>query len=55
MNEHDPEIAIIENANGFTMVNTRALEPVQSLMFFQFNMRRYFTQRFQVKRAGRLL
>ena len=27
MNECDPEIFVIEHANGFTMVNTRALEP----------------------------
>ena len=27
MNEHDPERIVIEHANGFTMVNTRALEP----------------------------
>ena len=27
MNEHDPERTIIEHDNGFTMVNTRALEP----------------------------
>ena len=27
MNEHDPEIIVIEHANGFPMVNTRALEP----------------------------
>ena len=26
MNEHDPERTVIEHANGFTMVNTRALE-----------------------------
>ena len=26
MNERDPERIFIENANGFTMVNTRALE-----------------------------
>ena len=26
MNEHDPERTIIEHANGFTMVNTRALK-----------------------------
>ena len=27
MNESDPERNVIEHANGFTMVNTRALEP----------------------------
>ena len=27
INERDPEIIIIEHANRFTMVNTRALEP----------------------------
>ena len=27
MNEHDPKINVIDHANGFTMVNTRALEP----------------------------
>ena len=27
INEHDPEITIIEHANGFTMVNIRELEP----------------------------
>ena len=27
INEHDPEITVIEHANGFTMVNKRALEP----------------------------
>ena len=27
MNERDPEKTIIYHANGFTMVNTRALEP----------------------------
>ena len=27
MNECDPKITVIEHANGFTMVNTRALEP----------------------------
>ena len=27
MNERDPERTIIEHANGFTMVNTRELEP----------------------------
>ena len=26
MNEHDPKRTVIEHANGFTMVNTRALE-----------------------------
>jgi len=27
MNERDPKRIVIEHANGFTMVNTRALEP----------------------------
>ena len=27
MNERDPERIVIKHANGFTMVNTRALEP----------------------------
>ena len=27
MNEHDIEITVIDHANGFTMVNTRAVEP----------------------------
>ena len=27
MNEHDCERTVIEHANGFTMVNTRELEP----------------------------
>ena len=27
MHERDPERTVIENANGFTMVNTRAFEP----------------------------
>ena len=27
MNERDPERTVIEHANGFTMVNTRELEP----------------------------
>ena len=27
MNEHDPERTVIEHANGFTMVNTRVIEP----------------------------
>ena len=27
MNEHDPKRIVIEHANGFTMVNTRAFEP----------------------------
>ena len=26
MNEHDPKRTVIEHVNGFTMVNTRALE-----------------------------
>ena len=26
MNEHDPERNVVEEANGFTMVNIRALE-----------------------------
>jgi len=27
MNEHDPDRTVIQNANGFTMVNTRSFEP----------------------------
>ena len=27
MNQHDPNITIIEHDNGFTMVNTRLFEP----------------------------
>ena len=51
MNECDPERNVIEHANGFTMVNTR----VQSLMFFQVNVSKSFTQRYQVKQVGHTL
>jgi hypothetical protein len=31
MNEHDIEMIFIEHENGFTMVNTRTLEPYVEL------------------------
>ena len=42
VNQRDPDITIIEHDNGF-------------IMFFQANVNKYFTQRFQIKQAGHLL
>ena len=54
MHEHDPKRTVIEHDNGFTMVNGH-LNRVQSLMFFQVNVSKSFTQRYQVKQVGHTL
>ena len=55
MHEHDTERTVIEHDNGFTMVNTRDLKRVQSLMFFQVNVSKYFTQRYLINKVGHTL
>ena len=48
LNQHDHDKTIIEHDNGFSMVNTRLFEPGMEPMFFQANVNKYFTLRFQV-------
>ena len=55
MNERGPGRTVIKHANGFTMVNTRELEPSIEPLFFQINVSSSFTQRFQVKKVGHTL
>ena len=55
MHERDPKRTVIEHANGFTMVNTRAFEPGTEPYVFQFNVSKYFTQRYQVNQVGHTL
>ena len=54
-NQCDPDRTIIEHDNGFTMESTMFFSQERIPMFFQANVNRYFTLRFQVKWVGHLM
>ena len=55
MNEHDPNRTIILHDNGFTMVSSHHLSQEHIVMFFQDNVNKSFTHRFEVEQVDHLL
>jgi hypothetical protein len=49
MHEHDEEITVIQHTNGFPMIKTTIFEKKMTSMFFQVNVNKSFTKRFQVR------
>jgi hypothetical protein len=55
MHERDEERNVIQHANEFPMIRKTVLEKKMTAMFFQVNVNKFFTQRFQVRGIHHLL
>ena len=55
MHQHDEERSVIQHDKEFLMMKQQYLKKQIIAMFFQANVNKYFTQRFQVRGIGHFL